>query len=55
MKTSKALRLALFDEIVRLMPSSLRAQLLHDETFISRMGITPKFSFSSYGQKLVTG
>jgi hypothetical protein len=46
MKKSKALRLALFDEITRSLPSPLRAQLLHDETFISRMGITPKFSFS---------
>jgi hypothetical protein len=46
MKKSKALRLALFDEITRPLPSPLRAQLLRDETFISRMGITPKFSFS---------
>src|SRR5215472_656738 len=46
MKKSKAVRLALLDEITRPLPSPLRAQLLRDETFISRIAITPKFSFS---------
>lgn len=46
MKKSEALHLALFDEITRPLPSLMRAQLMRDEGFISRMRITPKFGFS---------
>src|SRR5882762_1266467 len=46
MRKSKALSLALFDEIMRPLPPSLRAQLLQDEAFCNRIGVTPKFSFS---------
>jgi hypothetical protein len=46
MRKSKALSLALFDEIMRPLPPPLRAQLLQDEAFCKRIGITPKFSFS---------
>jgi hypothetical protein len=46
MRKSKALRLALFDEIMRPLPPSVRAQMLQDEAFCKRIGITPKFRFS---------
>jgi len=46
MRKSKALSLALFDEIMRPLPLPVRAELLQDEAFCKRISITPKFSFS---------